>query len=115
MAGRNRGAGKPPAAVATAEAEVIDAREFWSTNPPVALEVRASRQTFRRAGFVFGSTEWTRLLEGEVSVEQFLELLKEPVLTIRGIDSEGRTIPLPSDLRARLVEALGEEEETPTA
>lgn len=48
----------------------------------VAIRVKATRPTYRRAGLVFGSADWTEILPGEVEGEAVVRLLADPVLLI---------------------------------
>lgn len=71
-----------------------------------SLQIRTSRDTLRRAGFVFGRADWTEVPADELGPDQVLALLAEPALTIRGVTGDGAIVPLPGDLRAELMEAL---------
>lgn len=101
------------AAEAQAQADAEKAGERARRGGPVlvnedlrTIEARANRPTFRRAGLVFGSAEWTKVDLAELTPEQMLALLEEPVLSIRAVDDQGVATSMPAEIRAGLIEVF---------
>lgn len=94
-------------AKAKAAAEQAKAGAAAVTTSGGAIEVRASRPAYRRAGFVFGDRDWTRIERGEdLSPARLMALLDDPVLSVRGVGESGEIVPFSASDRAMFAQAI---------
>lgn len=102
-----RAAAAPGAVQAAAVADAKAGAELADAAPSAAIEVRASRPSYRRAGFVFADRDWTRIERGEdLSPARLLALLDDPVLSVRGVAENGEIFPFSNTDRAMFAQAI---------